>query len=60
MKLARIWKSLWLISILAACWTVWLARNGLVFERKMMTMETLIFQSKMRELLRSVYDDLLM
>ncbi|MFQ6627827.1 hypothetical protein Gotur_007672 [Gossypium turneri] len=33
------------------CWAVWLARNGLVFEIKMMTMETLIFQSKMRALL---------
>ncbi|MFQ6627826.1 hypothetical protein Gotur_007672 [Gossypium turneri] len=53
---------LWLISISAACWAVWLARNGLVFEIKMMTMETLIFQSKMRALLwlRTVYDDLLM
>lgn len=62
MKLVGIRKSLWLISISTACWTVWLVRNGLVFERKMMTMETLIFQSKMRALLwiRSVYDGLLM
>ncbi|MFQ6652468.1 hypothetical protein Gotur_024315 [Gossypium turneri] len=51
-----------LISISTAYWTVWLVRNGLLFERKMMTMETLIFQSKMRALLwiRSVYDGLLM
>ncbi|KAG8479516.1 hypothetical protein CXB51_029293 [Gossypium anomalum] len=25
-------KSLWLISCAAACWTIWIARNGLVFE----------------------------
>ncbi|MFQ6652469.1 hypothetical protein Gotur_024315 [Gossypium turneri] len=62
MKLVGIRKSLCLISISTAYWTVWLVRNGLLFERKMMTMETLIFQSKMRALLwiRSVYDGLLM
>ncbi|MBA0669505.1 hypothetical protein Goklo_000047, partial [Gossypium klotzschianum] len=60
MKLVGIWKSLWLISVRKPAG--WLARNGLLFERKMMTMENLIFQSKMRALLwiRFVYDDLLM
>ncbi|TYH78084.1 hypothetical protein ES332_D04G200700v1 [Gossypium tomentosum] len=62
MKMVEIRKSFWLISIFAACWTVWLARNGMVFERRMMTMENLIFQSNMRVLLwiRSVYDELML
>ncbi|MFQ6644331.1 hypothetical protein Gotur_017768 [Gossypium turneri] len=53
-------RRLWLISVRKPAG--WLARNGLLFERKMMTMENLIFQSKMRVLLwiRFVYDDLLM
>ncbi|MBA0827605.1 hypothetical protein Goarm_012375, partial [Gossypium armourianum] len=33
-KMARIRKSFWLILISVACWTVWLARNGLVFESR--------------------------
>ncbi|MFQ6628299.1 hypothetical protein Gotur_007279 [Gossypium turneri] len=62
MKMTEIRKSFWLISISAACWTIWLARNGMVFERRMMTMENLIFQSKMRTLLWIifVYDELML
>lgn len=33
-KMVEIRKSLRLISIATACWTIWLARNGLVFDRK--------------------------
>ncbi|TYH38544.1 hypothetical protein ES332_D12G117400v1 [Gossypium tomentosum] len=44
-------KSLWLIAIAASCWSVWLARNEMVFERKVLSMDTLIFHSKMRALL---------
>ncbi|MFQ6647111.1 hypothetical protein Gotur_019248 [Gossypium turneri] len=60
-KMAEIRKSFWLISISAACWTAWLVRNGMVFERRM-CMENLIFQSKMRTLLwiRSVYDEVML
>ncbi|TYI29098.1 hypothetical protein ES332_A05G292700v1 [Gossypium tomentosum] len=58
-KMAEMKKSFWLISISAACWKVWLARNGLVFERRRVYMEFLIFQLKMRALLwiRAVYDE---
>ncbi|KAG4201240.1 hypothetical protein ERO13_A05G266350v2 [Gossypium hirsutum] len=57
--MAEMRKSFWLISISAACWKVWLARNGLVFERRRVYMEFLIFQLKMRALLwiRAVYDE---
>ncbi|KAK5835102.1 hypothetical protein PVK06_010788 [Gossypium arboreum] len=44
-------KSLWLISIATSCRSVWLARNEMVFERKVLSMDTLIFHSKMRALL---------
>ncbi|KAG4148361.1 hypothetical protein ERO13_D05G282050v2 [Gossypium hirsutum] len=52
-------KSLWLIAIAAACWSVWLARNEMVFERKVLSMDTLIFHSKMRALLwvRVAFDE---
>ncbi|MBA0692313.1 hypothetical protein Goari_009884, partial [Gossypium aridum] len=50
-KLHSTRKSLWLIAIAAACWSVWLARNEMVFERKVLSMDTLIFHSKMRALL---------
>ncbi|MBA0646979.1 hypothetical protein Goklo_014895 [Gossypium klotzschianum] len=40
-------KSLWIISVTAACWSVWLARNELVFDRKWPTMNSLVFHSKM-------------
>ncbi|MBA0654615.1 hypothetical protein Goklo_021583 [Gossypium klotzschianum] len=35
----------------AACWSVWLARNKLVFERKWSTTNSLLFHSKMRALM---------
>ncbi|KAK5837513.1 hypothetical protein PVK06_013323 [Gossypium arboreum] len=44
-------KSLWLTSIIASCWSIWLARNEIVFDNKVLTMDTLIFHSKMRALL---------
>ncbi|MBA0717643.1 hypothetical protein Golax_005441 [Gossypium laxum] len=52
-------KSLWLIAIAASCWSVWLARNEMVFERKVLSMDTLIFHSKMRALLwvRAVFSE---
>ncbi|MFQ6619102.1 hypothetical protein Gotur_000946 [Gossypium turneri] len=46
-------KSLWLIAIAASCWSVWLATNKMVFERKVLSMDTLKFHSKMRALLWS-------
>ncbi|KAG8492236.1 hypothetical protein CXB51_009886 [Gossypium anomalum] len=60
--MAEIWKSFWLISISAACWTVWLGRNGMVFESRRVSMENLIFQTKMRALLwiRSVYNEVML
>ncbi|KAG8480022.1 hypothetical protein CXB51_025172 [Gossypium anomalum] len=41
--------------------SMWIARNEIVFEIKVMTMEALIFQSKMRAILwiRDVYDELM-
>ncbi|KAG4202690.1 hypothetical protein ERO13_A05G352433v2 [Gossypium hirsutum] len=55
-------KNLWLISIAAACWTIWLARNGLVFYGRKVHMENLVFQSKMRALLwiRLVHNEIMM
>ncbi|KAG4180408.1 hypothetical protein ERO13_A10G163850v2 [Gossypium hirsutum] len=44
-------KSLWLIAIVASCWSIWLARNEMVFENKVLSMDTLIFHSKMTALL---------
>ncbi|KAH1096517.1 hypothetical protein J1N35_013438 [Gossypium stocksii] len=44
-------KTLWMISIAAACWTIWIARNGLVFDGRKVNMINLVFQSKMRALL---------
>ncbi|MBA0743563.1 hypothetical protein Gogos_006229 [Gossypium gossypioides] len=51
MKLHGTSKSLWLIAIVSSCWSVWLARNEMVFERKVLSMDLLIFHSKMRALL---------
>lgn len=31
-NLSGVVKSLWLISISAACWSIWLARNEIMFE----------------------------
>ncbi|TYH19981.1 hypothetical protein ES288_A05G395600v1 [Gossypium darwinii] len=61
-KMAESKKSLWLISIEAACWTIWLARNGLVFYGRKVHMENLVFQSKMRALLwiRLVHNEIMM
>ncbi|TYH87967.1 hypothetical protein ES332_D01G154800v1 [Gossypium tomentosum] len=48
-----------LIAIAATCWSVWLARNEMVFERKVLSMDKLIFHSKMRALLwvRAAFDE---
>ncbi|MBA0764641.1 hypothetical protein Gotri_013968, partial [Gossypium trilobum] len=61
-KMVGISKSFWLILISTACWTIWLARNGLVFESRRVSMENLIFQSKMRALLwiRSIYNEVML
>ncbi|TYI18552.1 hypothetical protein ES332_A07G099100v1 [Gossypium tomentosum] len=61
-KMVEIRKSLRLISIATACWTIWLARNGLVFDRKRVCMENLVFQSKMKALLwiRSIHDEVML
>lgn len=29
-----VWKSLWLILISVACWSIWMARNEVVFNKK--------------------------
>lgn len=54
-------KSLWLMSIAAACWSLWIARNEEVFSRKLTTMGSILFQSKLRSLLwvRSVHNELM-
>ncbi|TYH16982.1 hypothetical protein ES288_A05G157000v1 [Gossypium darwinii] len=53
-------KSLWLISVSAACWSAWLARNELVFERRWPKMSNLVFLTKIQALMwiRAVYDEL--
>ncbi|KAG8502599.1 hypothetical protein CXB51_000014 [Gossypium anomalum] len=53
-------KSLWLISVSAACWSAWLARNELVFEKRWPKMSNLVFLTKIRALMwiRVVYDEL--
>ncbi|XP_017604437.1 uncharacterized protein LOC108451233 [Gossypium arboreum] len=55
-------KRLWLISIAAACWTIWIARNGLVFDGRRVNMANLVFQSKMRALLwiRSNHNEIML
>ncbi|KAB2004100.1 hypothetical protein ES319_D11G175200v1 [Gossypium barbadense] len=52
-------KSLWLIAILASCWTVWLARNDKVFDRTLINLDTMLYHSKMRALMwaRAVLDE---
>ncbi|TYI31182.1 hypothetical protein ES332_A05G435900v1 [Gossypium tomentosum] len=52
-------KSLWLIAIAAAVWSIWLARNEMVFDNKVLTMDTLVFHAKMRALLwsRAAFDE---
>ncbi|KAK5823825.1 hypothetical protein PVK06_018588 [Gossypium arboreum] len=52
-------KSLWLIAIAAAVWSIWLARNEMVFENKVLTMDTLVFHAKVRALLwsRAAFDE---
>ncbi|KAH1063682.1 hypothetical protein J1N35_028669 [Gossypium stocksii] len=61
-KMAEIRKCLRLISIAIACGTMWLARNGLVFDGRRVHMENLVFQSKMTALLwiRSVHDEIML
>ncbi|TYH20749.1 hypothetical protein ES288_A05G454500v1, partial [Gossypium darwinii] len=44
-------KSMWLTSIAVSCWSIRLARNEIVFYNKVLTMDTLIFYSKLRALL---------
>ncbi|KAB2065218.1 hypothetical protein ERO13_A09G072500v2 [Gossypium hirsutum] len=53
-------KSLWLISVTAACWSIWLVRNELVFDRKSPSMNGLVFQSKLRALMwvRAIHNEL--
>ncbi|KAK5837223.1 hypothetical protein PVK06_013033 [Gossypium arboreum] len=53
-------KSLWMISVSASCWSVWLARNEIVFKRTSTSMDTLLFHSKMRSLMwvRAVHEDI--
>ncbi|MBA0781692.1 hypothetical protein Gotri_002589 [Gossypium trilobum] len=49
-----------MISVTTTCWSVWLARNELVFDRKWLTMNSLVFHSKMRALIwvRSIQEEL--
>lgn len=53
-------KSLWLISMSVACWSVWPARNELVFEKRWPKMSNLVFLTKILALMwiRAVYDEL--
>lgn len=41
--LLRVLKCLWLISVVVACWSLWMARNEVMFYKKMVPMETLMF-----------------
>ncbi|MBA0710088.1 hypothetical protein Golax_025084 [Gossypium laxum] len=50
-EVSSVGKSLWIISVTAACWSVWLVRNELVFDRKWPTMNSFIFHSKIRALM---------
>ncbi|KAG8493932.1 hypothetical protein CXB51_011284 [Gossypium anomalum] len=55
-------KSLWLIAMAASYWSIWLVRNEIVFENKVLSMATLIFHTKMRALLwgllqRATFDE---
>lgn len=34
MRMVVFTKWLWLIAITAACWTIWIAINGLIFDKK--------------------------
>ncbi|KAH1057961.1 hypothetical protein J1N35_036026 [Gossypium stocksii] len=58
-KLLGSYKSLWLIAIAASCCSIWLARNEIVFENKVLSMDTLIFHFKMMVLLwvRTAFDE---
>ncbi|TYI01222.1 hypothetical protein ES332_A11G186400v1 [Gossypium tomentosum] len=62
MRMAFFRKRLWLIAITAACWTIWIARNGLIFDKKRVSMENLVFLSKVRALfwIRSIHDEILL
>ncbi|MBA0635728.1 hypothetical protein Godav_000113 [Gossypium davidsonii] len=59
-KLTGLQKNLWLISISASCWTVWLARNDKVFDKTLTTLDTMLYHSKMRSLMwaRVVHEDI--
>ncbi|KAK5793722.1 hypothetical protein PVK06_034876 [Gossypium arboreum] len=52
-------KSMWLIAIWASCWSIGLARNEMMFKNKVLSMDTLIFHSKMKALLwvRAAFDE---
>ncbi|MBA0693215.1 hypothetical protein Goari_010714 [Gossypium aridum] len=52
-NLTGLHKSLWLISISTSCWPGWLARKDKVFHRTLMTLDTLLFHSKMRSLIEA-------
>ncbi|MBA0814647.1 hypothetical protein Gohar_020461 [Gossypium harknessii] len=49
-----------MILVTATYWSVWLARNELVFDRKWITMNSLVFHSKMQALIwvRSIQEEL--
>ncbi|XP_038993247.1 uncharacterized protein LOC120116941 [Hibiscus syriacus] len=55
-------KSIWLISVAAALWGVWLARNEMVFENKSTSQKDLLFYVKMMTLIwiKEVNDSLIL
>ncbi|KAK8693970.1 hypothetical protein V6N13_071536 [Hibiscus sabdariffa] len=44
-------KTLWLIDVASALWSIWLAQNELVFNDKFMTVSDILFCSKLRALM---------
>ncbi|KAL4379373.1 hypothetical protein GQ457_02G040790 [Hibiscus cannabinus] len=47
----RLLKTLWLVSVVAALWVLWCARNDKVFSKKTSTTENCLFQAKLRALI---------
>ncbi|KAK8986619.1 hypothetical protein V6N11_010173 [Hibiscus sabdariffa] len=44
-------KSFWLVSVAAALWVLWCARNVMIFNKKASTAESCLFQAKLRPLI---------
>ncbi|TYI74270.1 hypothetical protein E1A91_D07G187900v1, partial [Gossypium mustelinum] len=58
-SLSGIQKILWFLAISAACWSGWISRNEKVFKGKTTTLDSLIYQTKLRSFVwaRVVYEE---